>query len=126
MRVDDRDQYGRNCVCLVYLKLRELLQKQIDYYELQFLKQLGADCDQRCLGGKTMLQDAAYRGREELFKCLLAIGCDSSLECSKGYNLPEYIAFDYQEQLSSGSIFFKSDQTKQNLLNHLGYFQNNT
>ena len=69
-----------------------------------------------------MLQDAAFRGREELFKCLLAIGCDTSIECSKGYSLSEYVGLDYQEQLSSGSIFFKSYQTKQNLLNHLGYF----
>lgn len=69
--------------------------------------------------GRTILLDAAYKGRVDLFSYLLITGADLSLKDTQGNGLEEYISMDYSEVLTNNQKFVKTDMIKQQLLNQL-------
>jgi ankyrin repeat protein len=68
---------------------------------MKFLVKLGSDLDLRCVdqenGGRTVLLDAAKRGRVDIFGLLLTMGADPDLRCNRGKTLGDYIREDYSE-----------------------------
>ena len=63
--------------------------------------------------GRSILLDAAYKGRVDLFSYLLITGADLSLKDTKGNGLEDYINMDYSEVLSNNQKFVKSEAIKQ-------------
>ena len=121
MNVNETDIHGRNCVALAYADLRDKPSSvwsgnPINYYELHFLASIGADLNCKCMDtptiGRTILLDAAYKGRLDLFSYLLITGADMFLKCNKGYSVEEYIGMEYEEILSDNSKFVKTDSIK--------------
>ena len=49
--------------------------------------------------GRSILLDAAYKGRVLLFEYLLTIGADPDIRCVRGKTLSDYIRMDFQETL---------------------------
>jgi hypothetical protein len=108
MNVNESDIHGRNCIALVYADLRDkpssvYSAKPINYYELHFLTSIGANINLSCMDtpamGRTILMDAAYKGRVDLFSYLLITGADLTLKCARGHSLEDYIRMDYEEIL---------------------------
>jgi hypothetical protein len=122
MNVNETDIHGRNCVALVYADLRDkpssvYSAKPINYYELHFLTSIGANLNLQCMDtptiGRTILLDAAYKGRVDLFSYLLITGSDLTIQDSRGVGLEDYIKMDYEEVLSNNQKFVKTDMIKQ-------------
>ena len=49
--------------------------------------------------GRSILLDAAYKGRVELFGKILSIGADPDLRCVRGKTLGDYIRMDFSERM---------------------------
>lgn len=136
MNVNETDIHGRNCISLVYADLRDKPSSvwsgsnPINYYEIHFLASIGANMNLKCMDtptiGRTILLDAAYKGRVDLFSYLLITGADMNLRDSKGYNIEDYINMDYDEILNDNSKFVKTESIKQQLNNQLQKFSNGT
>lgn len=114
MNVNETDIHGRNCVALVYADLRDkpssvFSAKPINYYELHFLTSIGANINLKCMDtptiGRTILLDAAYKGRVDLFSYLLITGANLTVVDERGYNLDDYIKMDYEEVLGNNQKF---------------------
>ena len=58
--------------------------------------------------GRSILLDAAYKGRVDLFSYLLAVGADPELRCVRGRALSDYIRMDFNETLKNGEEFVKN------------------
>ena len=126
MNVNETDIHGRNCIALVYADLRDkpssvYAAKPINYYELHFLTSIGANLNLKCMDtpsiGRTILLDAAYKGRVDLFSYLLITGAELSVKDNRGYTATDYINMDYEEVLCDNSKFVKTDIVKQQLFN---------
>jgi len=105
------DVEGKNAVVIIYEELcrdnqylKALMHgKDIytDFDELEFLAKVGSDLNLRCIdpenSGRTMLLDAAKRGRKHLFGILLKLGADPDIRCLRGRSLGDYIREDYSE-----------------------------
>ena len=129
--MNEVDVNGKNCVAVVYESLvknpisvdQNLRQ---DFSELQFLRAINSDFNQRCMDdiniGRTVLLDAAYKGRRSLFEYLLRVGADPEQRCVRGKSLGDYIKMDFEEQLRDGSTFRKTEfvrnQLRQELYKH--------
>ena len=118
MNVNETDVHGRNCIALVYSDLRDkpssiYSSKPINYYELHFLSSIGSNVNLKCLDntliGRTILLDAAYKGRVDLFSYLLISGADTDVRDVKDFGLDDYIKMDYEEILSNNQKFVKTD-----------------
>lgn len=128
MNVNEQDVHGRNCIALVYADLRDkpssvYSTKPINYYELHFLTSIGANLNLKCMDtpsiGRTILLDAAYKGRVDLFSYLLITGADPTVLDHREYGLEDYIKMDFEESLSNSQKFVKTDMIKQQLFNQL-------
>jgi len=118
---NETDIGGRNCVAIVYQDLRddpgsvEATVKQ-NMQELHFLASIGSNLDHKCMDnpsqGRTILLDAAYKGRVELFSYLLTVGANPDTRCIRGKTLSDYIRMDFEETLRDGSHFIKSEYVK--------------
>lgn len=131
MNVNETDIHGRNCVALAYADLRDRPNSvwpgnPVNYYEIHFLASIGADLNLQCMDtptmGRTILLDAAYKGRVDLFSYLLITGADMSIRDSKGMSVEDYIGMDYEEILTDNSKFIKSESIKEQLYNQLYKF----
>ena len=58
--------------------------------------------------GRSILLDAAYKGRVDLFSYLLAVGADPEIRCIRGRSLADYIRMDFSEKLKNGEEFIKN------------------
>jgi hypothetical protein len=70
--------------------------------------------------GRTILADAAYKGRCDIFSYLLITGADVNVKDQRGYSLEDYINMDYEEVLTNDETFVKTDSIKQIMANKLG------
>jgi hypothetical protein len=126
MNVNETDIHGRNCIALVYADLRDkpssvFSAKPINYYELHFLTSVGANLNLKCMDtptiGRSILLDAAYKGRVDLFSYLLITGADLTVTDERGYGLEDYVKMDYEEVLQNNQKFSKTEIIKQQLFN---------
>ena len=126
MNINETDIYERNCVSLVYADFRDKPNsvhsgKPINYYELHFLTSIGANLNLQCMDtpadGRTILLDAAYKGRVDLFSYLLITGSELNVKDKQGNTVTDCINMDYEENLSDNTKFVKTDVVKQQLVN---------
>ena len=70
--------------------------------EIRFLESIGSDINLRCIeptnSGRSILLDAAKKGRIEIFGLLLNLGADPDIRCNRGKTLGDYIREDYEEK----------------------------
>lgn len=99
INVNEADTDGKNCAAIIYSNLI-LNPDSYDDQELRFLKSIGSDLDVRCLDdpsvGRSMVLDAAYKGRPGIFKTLLEIGASTEVRCMRGRTLSDYIKMDFK------------------------------
>ena len=65
--------------------------------------------------GRSLLLDAALKGRRQLFAYLLNLGADTEVRDIRGKGLGDCIRKDYEEQLRDGSHFVKTEFMKNEL-----------
>ena len=65
--------------------------------------------------GRSILLDAAFKGRRQIFAYLLHLGADPDIRDIRGKTLGDYIRKDFEEQLRDGTMFVKTEFMKNQL-----------